>query len=157
MRILQIDAGENGFIALNRNNGNSVRFYDGDGGELMRITPDGQLGIGTANPERTLHVDGSAVIQSNLGVGTTNPINLLHVAGTTRTQFLILSDDPLQLGDELCRGSGGLVGMAAQLVLIFSAYLRNTSQASKCEANSPMAGWPSAWRTCQAKACRRRC
>jgi hypothetical protein len=52
------------------------------GVEAMTWLENGSVGIGRTNPLRTLHVDGSALIEDSLGIGTTNPTKKLHVYGS---------------------------------------------------------------------------
>lgn len=106
--------GKNGTVFFNTNSGSgSVRFHNGTGsGELMRLTRDGDLGIGTDSPQARLHVDGgNAAFMTQVGINTTSPDSNLHVAGATRTTFLILqSSDTVSGGTILCRANSGLVG-----------------------------------------------
>jgi hypothetical protein len=62
----------------------------------MRITSEGNVGIGTAAPTSRLHVvgdarittvlsvGGNALVAGNVGIGTTNPVTKLHVVGDIR-------------------------------------------------------------------------
>lgn len=58
--------------------------------ERMRITADGNLGIGITNPSEKLEVNGNAKITGdlsvtgNLGIGTTSPTGKLEIAGDAK-------------------------------------------------------------------------
>jgi hypothetical protein len=67
------------------------------GGERMRITSGGDVGIGTTSPSARLHVSGSTTTNllvgtsdlfvsssGNVGIGTNTPVTTLQVNGTTR-------------------------------------------------------------------------
>lgn len=49
--------------------------------DIMTFTKDGDVGIGTTNPEQRLHVEGYGCVSGNFGIGTTNPTKRLHVQG----------------------------------------------------------------------------
>jgi hypothetical protein len=61
------------FIAGTSGGGHNLRFFT-DGGERLRITNEGKLGIGTTTPQTMLDVNGESTFRNNLTVsfGTTN-------------------------------------------------------------------------------------
>lgn len=67
--------------------GGSVQLFTGNT-EVAKtnstnfVIPSGFLGVNTANPSRTLHVDGISYFASNVGIGTSNPSGLLDVSGS---------------------------------------------------------------------------
>ncbi len=57
-------------------------FYDVDTGTIaLCIAAGGNIGIGTATPATSLHVNGNAYISGNIGIGTTEPPSGLAVWG----------------------------------------------------------------------------
>ncbi|BAT22282.1 hypothetical protein [Yellowstone lake phycodnavirus 2] len=94
-----------GALALGTNSSVPIIFAPNynSGGEKMRITPTGLVGIGTTNPGSLLTVSGGVgigsgynaftaptgglIVQGNVGIGTTNPgVNALQVSGNVVTQ-----------------------------------------------------------------------
>ena len=62
---------------------------DGTRGEVARFQDDGNVGIGTVNPQRKLQVSGTAMatdlyVSGNVGIGTTVPVYALHVNGQAK-------------------------------------------------------------------------
>jgi len=62
-----------------------IHAYDNAGTDFM-VGGDGKVGIGTASPDATLHVDGAAIIGGNANKATT-PIAGLHVIDDTYSQW----------------------------------------------------------------------
>jgi hypothetical protein len=62
-----------------------IHAYDNSGTDFM-VGGDGKVGIGTASPDATLHVDGAAIIGGNENKATT-PIAGLHVIDDTYSQW----------------------------------------------------------------------
>jgi len=91
-----------GALALGTDNTPVIFAPNYSGGEKMRITTTGLVGIGTTNPGSTLTVSGGAsigsgyqtftaptgglIVQGNVGIGTSNPgLNALQVSGNVVT------------------------------------------------------------------------
>ena len=88
-------------LIINHND-NSAIIFQNQGAERLRLTPAGNVGIGTTNPvgqlqvssgpviigaatstgtaSQRLQVTGGAYVSSNLGIGTTNPVGQLQVS-----------------------------------------------------------------------------
>jgi hypothetical protein len=62
---------EGGSIWQWYSSGGTARLWNG--GDVMAVTSDGKLGIGTTTPASTLHVNGAASVSGMLGIGTTSP------------------------------------------------------------------------------------
>jgi hypothetical protein len=61
-------------------------FSDGTGGNVLTMSADGNVGIGTSAPANKLSVLGNADFSGNVGIGTTNPVAAkLQVAGGAST------------------------------------------------------------------------
>lgn len=91
-----------GALALGTDNTPIIFAPSYGGGEKMRITTSGLVGIGTTNPGSTLTVSGAGsfgsgyqtfsaptgglIVQGNVGIGTSNPgVNALQVSGNVVT------------------------------------------------------------------------
>jgi len=91
-----------GALALGTDNTPVIFAPNYSGGEKMRITTTGLVGIGTTNPGSTLTVSGAGsfgsgyqtytaptgglIVQGNVGIGTSNPgVNALQVSGNVVT------------------------------------------------------------------------
>ena len=91
-----------GALALGTDNTPIIFAPSYGGGEKMRITTTGLVGIGTTNPGSTLTVSGAGsfgsgyqtfsaptgglIVQGNVGIGTSNPgVNALQVSGNVVT------------------------------------------------------------------------
>lgn len=48
----------------------NIYFYNNGTGHLMTINPNGNVGIGTTNPEEKLHVNGTTTITGNIGTSS---------------------------------------------------------------------------------------
>lgn len=113
---------------------NAALVFATNGGERMRINPDGNVGIGTTSPGYKLHVEGSLdadaitingnpvgtssssywnnvgdgriyYSSNNVGIGTASPQRALHVTQSTATpNTLIALENP-----DLTNGSGTVV------------------------------------------------
>lgn len=76
----------NNYLRIATQTGNSLVFMPGLT-ESMRISPSGNVGIGTNNPQQGLHVNNSILVEENtlvrgsLGVGTTEPNSEVEVVG----------------------------------------------------------------------------
>jgi hypothetical protein len=57
-----------------------LNFYTGFS-EKVRITSNGDVGIGTTSPTTKLYVNGGFVATSNAGIGTSSPACRLHIVG----------------------------------------------------------------------------
>jgi hypothetical protein len=62
------------------------QFSHGTNGDLVRITADGKVGIGTTAPSQTLGVAGGVGIGNQLSTGTTGSIKLTSSGGTNYIQ-----------------------------------------------------------------------
>jgi hypothetical protein len=62
------------------------QFSHGTNGDLVRITADGKVGIGTTAPSQTLGVAGGVGIGNQLSTGTTGSIKLASSGGTNYIQ-----------------------------------------------------------------------
>lgn len=67
--------------AGSQNNRNLVFAYNGS--KFFNITKNGDVGIGTNNPEARLHVLGTGYFSDNVGIGTSSPASRLHVKQLT--------------------------------------------------------------------------
>lgn len=92
-----IRSGGNLLSALNAPNGGDIIFQSGAAfsatAERMRITPAGNVGIGTAAPSNKLSVSGTADITGNVGIGTPTPQAPLHVRAPQVTTAAVLQVD----------------------------------------------------------------
>ncbi len=83
-----IRSGGNRGNASNAPNGGDIIFQSGASfsatAERMRITPTGNVGIGTTTASNRLSVSGNADFTGNVGIGTTTPIAPLDVMGNLR-------------------------------------------------------------------------
>jgi hypothetical protein len=72
-------AGQSNVGSLNGN----FRFYTGGSTytEQLTILKDGNIGIGTSTPRKTLDVMGDGIFTTNIGIGTTTPRKALDVMG----------------------------------------------------------------------------
>jgi hypothetical protein len=61
-----ISAGADAGTFINRPTGRGIHFRENNGPDQMTIAPGGNVGIGTANPDQLLSVNGNA---SKVGVG----------------------------------------------------------------------------------------
>ena len=68
------------------NSPNDFTLFNGGTGKpaIVVQAATGNVGIGTGNPRKALHVAGDAVINDSLGIGTFNPTAYLDVNGTVR-------------------------------------------------------------------------
>jgi hypothetical protein len=74
-----LDFDPTSFLVIQKNTGGISGFLAGQ--ELLRVTSDGNVGIGTNAPSGKLHVNGDAVITGNVGIGTVAPQAKLQVQG----------------------------------------------------------------------------
>ncbi|GAX83339.1 hypothetical protein CEUSTIGMA_g10764.t1 [Chlamydomonas eustigma] len=88
MRMFASEDNTSSALALSTNSNNIFK-------DLMYVTHDGNVGIGTTTPLYNLDVDGSAAVNGlltvngNVGIGTTEPASLLQIVGGTSPDGLL--------------------------------------------------------------------
>ncbi len=79
-----------------------VAIYSG-GNESLRVKSDGNIGIGTTNPERSLHIVGGGVLLEN------NEYSMWKTtAGAVRGFILFRNDDVLRIGNDAPDGANAI-------------------------------------------------
>ena len=73
----QLKVVQNGNVGIGTNNPQQKLQVEGN----TYLT--GDVGIGTNTPQQKLHVDGNTYLNGNVGIGTNNPLHKLQVNGTT--------------------------------------------------------------------------
>lgn len=73
----QLKVVQNGNVGIGTNNPQQKLQVEGN----TYLT--GDVGIGTNAPQQKLHVDGNTYLNGNVGIGTNNPLHKLQVNGTT--------------------------------------------------------------------------
>jgi len=89
--IVHKDTG-NELIIQNAATDGVIIFHD-DTAERMRITKDGDVGIGSNAPAQKLHVVGNTALVGNVGVGLASPATKLHAYGASGEVELRIQSD----------------------------------------------------------------
>ena len=71
------------YYSFGRDASGNLRISDSTNGELIRVQPNGNVGIGTSNPEEKLHIKGG---NSAIGSNWSNANNLIRIEDTDTSQ-----------------------------------------------------------------------
>jgi len=86
-----------GYLDNTVNANSRLNFYNSDAGDIMSITGDGKIGIGTTNPSVKLHIRGGATEKIKLE-GSANSIGFYNIFDGSQLGLLGLSGFGIQLG-----------------------------------------------------------
>ena len=81
LRLSHTDA--TSYYSIGRDTSGNLRISDSTYGELIRVQPNGNVGIGTSNPEDKLHIKGG---NSAIGSNWSNAKNLIRIEDTDNSQ-----------------------------------------------------------------------
>ncbi len=65
----------------------------------IRIASDGKVGIGVAQPQKALDVDGSIHVSGNIGIGINNPTASLHILGAFKMRSISSGLNEFEIND----------------------------------------------------------
>ncbi len=65
----------------------------------IRIASDGKVGIGVAQPQKALDVDGSIHVSGNIGIGINNPSASLHILGAFKMRSISSGLNEFEIND----------------------------------------------------------